>query len=376
MATPGVGNWRQQILQGVGAPVTPANLKFFDLWQRAEGGTYSNNPFNTTLQSGQQVGPANSAGVRGYATPQAGIQATIDTLKNGYYGDILGALRQGTSASAAAQALASSPWGTGSGVLRLLGEKYVPSADSGSRSLSSAASSVPTAGAPTLRMPTGGLSALHLAAEPDYSSAVLSSLGKGDQAFTNAILGSAIRQAGREAAFPTIPMPSVPTLGPPKPGAPVTGAPAAGTSGGNLFSGPAGDYSGTPVSGSVIGTPFSGTHGKEFNVRGGSDNWESENAVDVSTPVGTPIYAVTNGVIGPQFGSLGSGGRFAGLRLHLNGGGNQYYYAHLSKFAPGIQPGSRVKAGDLLGYSGEANGVAHLHFASEHGNPQSFYSRS
>lgn len=126
----------------------------------------------------------------------------------------------------------------------------------------------------------------------------------------------------------------------------------------------------SPIRGQVIGLPYQGTHAKAFNVSGGSDNWESENALDIRAPVGTPIRAVSDGVIGPQFGSLGSGGRFAGLRLHLVTNGNEYYYAHLSRFAPGIKPGTRVKAGQIIGYSGEANGVPHLHFASKTGDPR------
>lgn len=119
-----------------------------------------------------------------------------------------------------------------------------------------------------------------------------------------------------------------------------------------------------PVTGgAIIGDPYQGTHAKAFNVQGGSDNWESENAVDIAVPVGTPVYAVAAGIIGPQFGPDGTG-RFAGIRLHLNSGADSFYYAHLSGTAPGISPGVRVKAGQLLGYSGSANGVAHLHFAS------------
>ena len=121
--------------------------------------------------------------------------------------------------------------------------------------------------------------------------------------------------------------------------------------------------------GKVIGTPYEGTHAKAFNVSGGSDNWESENAYDIAVPKGTPVYAVQNGTIGSQFGSLGSGGRFAGLRLHLVAAGSEYYYAHLSRFAPGIKPGARVQAGQIIGYSGVANGVAHLHIAVNHGKP-------
>jgi hypothetical protein len=116
--------------------------------------------------------------------------------------------------------------------------------------------------------------------------------------------------------------------------------------------------------GTVIGEPYQGTHAKAFNQSGGSDNWESENAVDIAVPVGTPIYATQSGTIGPQFGSLGEGGRFAGLRLHLNGATWSAYYAHLSRFAAGIRPGVTVQAGELLGYSGSANGVAHLHYAT------------
>jgi murein DD-endopeptidase MepM/ murein hydrolase activator NlpD len=122
--------------------------------------------------------------------------------------------------------------------------------------------------------------------------------------------------------------------------------------------------------GSFIQGPYgNGTHGKAFNQAGGSDNWESENAVDIGVPVSTRVFAVDAGTIGSSFGSLGEGGRFAGLRLHLVTARNEWYYAHLSKFASGIAPGVKVKAGDLLGYSGEANGVAHLHLACKTGSP-------
>jgi murein DD-endopeptidase MepM/ murein hydrolase activator NlpD len=122
--------------------------------------------------------------------------------------------------------------------------------------------------------------------------------------------------------------------------------------------------------GKLLGGPYQGTHAKAFNAAGGSDNWQSENAVDISIPVGTPVYAIANGTLG-NTGSLGEGGRFAGLRTNLIGKNNSWYYAHLSKLAPGIQAGARVRKGQLLGYSGEANGVAHLHFAQERGNPES-----
>lgn len=123
--------------------------------------------------------------------------------------------------------------------------------------------------------------------------------------------------------------------------------------------------------GKIIGTPYQGTHGKGFNAHGGSDNWESENAVDISVPVNTPVYAVADGVIGNQIGSLGSGGRFAGQRVHLQTGGNEFYYAHLSRL--NVKAGERVRKGQLIGWSGAANGVAHLHLASAKGNPDNLF---
>jgi murein DD-endopeptidase MepM/ murein hydrolase activator NlpD len=124
-----------------------------------------------------------------------------------------------------------------------------------------------------------------------------------------------------------------------------------------------------PIAGKMIGTPA------DHQARA-LGNWESDNAVDIAAPVGTPIYAVADGVIGPQFGALGSSDpRMQGLRLHLISRGNEFYYAHLSKFAPGLQPGQRVRKGQLIGYSGTANGVNHLHFATEKGSPVGYTKR-
>lgn len=120
MAAPPVPNWQAQILRGVGAKPTVQNLLFANDWAKAEGGSASNNPFNTT-QHAPGAGSYNSVGVRNYTSPQQGIQATIDTLNNGRYQPIIDALRSGTSAKAAADALAASPWGTGSLVQKMLG---------------------------------------------------------------------------------------------------------------------------------------------------------------------------------------------------------------------------------------------------------------
>lgn len=111
----------------------------------------------------------------------------------------------------------------------------------------------------------------------------------------------------------------------------------------------------------IIGMPYQGTHNL--------GNWESDNAIDIALPSGTPLYAPSDGVIGSQIGSLGasSGSRFAGLRVHLNTGSNELYYAHLSRLA--VKAGQSVKAGQLIGYSGSANGVNHLHLGVKSGSP-------
>ena len=113
-----------------------------------------------------------------------------------------------------------------------------------------------------------------------------------------------------------------------------------------------------------------GTHDPAFNLAGGSYNWQSIWAVDLGVPVGTPVYAVFPGRIVTVHS--GGSGRFAGIGVGLESGrGLAAYYAHLSTVR--IAPGQTVAAGQEIGTTGEANGVAHLHFALgrsyDNGNP-------
>jgi murein DD-endopeptidase MepM/ murein hydrolase activator NlpD len=112
--------------------------------------------------------------------------------------------------------------------------------------------------------------------------------------------------------------------------------------------------------GKVIGTPYSGTHTL--------GNWQSDNAVDVSVPVGTPVRAVEDGVITKTGGQAGSSGRFAGFSVTFGSKHNDYFYTHLKRRT--VKPGQRVKKGQIIGYSGSANGVAHLHFGQRKGDPR------
>ena len=118
--------------------------------------------------------------------------------------------------------------------------------------------------------------------------------------------------------------------------------------------------------GEIIGCPF--VPGSTHSAFVAPDNLASDNAVDIAVPEGTPVYAVAAGTIGRQIGSLGSSDpRMAGLRVHLDTPGVRFYYAHLSEID--VVPGQYVQAGQQIGLSGSANGVAHLHFAQDVGNP-------
>jgi murein DD-endopeptidase MepM/ murein hydrolase activator NlpD len=114
--------------------------------------------------------------------------------------------------------------------------------------------------------------------------------------------------------------------------------------------------------GPVIGTPYGGTHSL--------GNWESDNAIDISVPVGTAVYAVADGTVSPSlgYGDTGKGGRFAGARLHLVTGDNVWFYTHLSKVT--VDRGQTVKRGQKIGESGAANGSPHLHISSQKGDPR------
>ena len=98
-------------------------------------------------------------------------------------------------------------------------------------------------------------------------------------------------------------------------------------------------------------------------------NWMSDHAVDILTPENTQVLAVGDGVIYKQSGSARNpNANPAGWTLYLKSGGNYFSYMHLNRFF--VHPGDHVKQGDVIGLSGIANGVAHLHFASTPINPE------
>lgn len=93
---------------------------------------------------------------------------------------------------------------------------------------------------------------------------------------------------------------------------------------------------------------------------------------DLMGSLGTPIVAVEGGIVE----ALGWN-RYGGWRVGIRSFDNQryYYYAHLRKdapYAPGLQEGDMVQAGDLIGFMGRSGysdkenvdniEIVHLHF--------------
>jgi len=82
--------------------------------------------------------------------------------------------------------------------------------------------------------------------------------------------------------------------------------------------------------------------------------------VDWAAARGTPIYASGNGVVVTAGWESGYG-KYVKLR-HTNG--YETAYGHMSAFARGIQPGTRVRQGQIIGYVG-STGLStgpHLHY--------------
>lgn len=103
------------VLQDIGAPVSVQNLQACNAWEVAEGGTAKFNPWNTT-QPMPGATPYNTFGnnehVWNYPSATVGIQATVDTLRNGYYPHILNEFKVGNNGLGVCEAVDASPWGT------------------------------------------------------------------------------------------------------------------------------------------------------------------------------------------------------------------------------------------------------------------------
>ena len=90
--------WLKALLAALGDPETAANMSSLVNWQLHEEPASKwnmwNNPFNSTeiMPGSKQV---NSAGVQSYVTLSDGLTATVKTLNNGFYPQILANLKKG-----------------------------------------------------------------------------------------------------------------------------------------------------------------------------------------------------------------------------------------------------------------------------------------
>jgi hypothetical protein len=123
----------EEVLEGIGAKPTNENLLFLYAWRQAEGAKSTYNPFNTThkkegsslwnclkKKDGKCVG-----GVRNYKSEQDGIDATVNTLKNGRYSCIVDGLKNNKGAMKIAECSNLKTWGTGGLIKKVLEKKTI-----------------------------------------------------------------------------------------------------------------------------------------------------------------------------------------------------------------------------------------------------------
>jgi peptidoglycan LD-endopeptidase LytH len=98
-----------------------------------------------------------------------------------------------------------------------------------------------------------------------------------------------------------------------------------------------------------------------FNQSRGTER--KHEATDILAPRGTPVVAVEDGTIKKLFFSVPGGKtiyQFDPTEQYA------YYYAHLDRYATGIQEGMAVKRGAVIGYVGTTGNAPeatpHLHF--------------
>jgi murein DD-endopeptidase MepM/ murein hydrolase activator NlpD len=117
-----------------------------------------------------------------------------------------------------------------------------------------------------------------------------------------------------------------------------------------------------PPPGTLIGFPGQGSH----SWTDPPNNWQSDNAVDVWLFPGSPIFACERGVVSRTYGwglmDSNPASRFGGWRCHVeHPSGMVSFYTHLQRLHG--RRGREVRRGALLGWSGFAACVPHLHFA-------------
>ena len=88
--------------------------------------------------------------------------------------------------------------------------------------------------------------------------------------------------------------------------------------------------------------------------------WRAHKGVDFAAPAGTPVHAAGDG----QVAVAGRQNGYGNVVILHHAGAYSTVYAHLSRFAPGMKPGTRVAQGDVIGYVGQTGWATgpHLHY--------------
>jgi murein DD-endopeptidase MepM/ murein hydrolase activator NlpD len=95
------------------------------------------------------------------------------------------------------------------------------------------------------------------------------------------------------------------------------------------------------------------------------ETYRRHRAIDIMAPWGTPVIASDDGVIRRMTESDRGG---LGIYQVDSQSRRCYYYGHLARYAFGLEEGSIVARGDLLGFVGDTGNASenapHLHFAA------------
>jgi hypothetical protein len=117
--------------------------------------------------------------------------------------------------------------------------------------------------------------------------------------------------------------------------------------------------------GGIIGRPGQGTHN--------ADDWPSGNAWDITGPVGTQVFSITNGVV-QKVKRAGNGIVRSGVKVIFgdqvsvksNDGKPDVFYTHIDST---VNQGDAVKEGDVIGTIIQMGGIpSHVHVGLSTGN--------
>ncbi len=109
-----------------------------------------------------------------------------------------------------------------------------------------------------------------------------------------------------------------------------------------------------PVATGIVTSPFGWRTHPLLHVS------ELHSGVDWGAPFGTPVFAAGNGTI-DEIGPKGGYGKYIRIR-HANG--YETAYGHMTAFARGLNVGSRVRQGQIIGFVGSTgmSTGSHVHF--------------